>query len=90
MTNNTRTRYTELATAAAQSFERLGLSPLDVAPDQYQTVRRLADDVVAQTGCTLESARKHINRILRARDNYERATWGGARTGAGRRRKDAV
>jgi hypothetical protein len=82
--DNTRVRHSQIASAARASFGRLGLDPLRVAPDDYDSVAMLIDDIVSEVDCTRETARRHVNRILRERDNHERATWGGKRYGAGR------
>jgi hypothetical protein len=83
MTNN-RARHEQIVTAARAAFGRLGLSPKNVTPDEYETIRQITESVVLETGCTREAARRNIHRILRARGNYKQAAWGGKRHGAGR------
>jgi hypothetical protein len=85
--HNDKPRHEEIASAARASFERLGLDPLAVKlkPDQYDSIRLLIDDIVAETDCTRETARRNIHRILREQDGYTWATWGGKRPGAGRK-----
>jgi hypothetical protein len=84
MTND-KPRHEEIAAAARASFGRLGLDPLAVKPDRYDSIRLLLDDIVTETDCTRETARRNIHRILREQDGYQWATWGGKRPGAGRK-----
>lgn len=83
MAANTKSRHEEIYTAAASTLEAVGgVLKVDQTPgpERYLMLRRMADTVISQTGCSKEAARKNVAKAMH-RARKER--WGGTRPGAG-------
>jgi len=91
---NTKARSQEIYAAAASALEAVGgVVKVDQAPEmeRYLVLRQMADIVVSQTGCTLESARRNVAKAMRkARYGVMQERWGGTRPGAGRPKNEPV
>lgn len=97
MAHNTKQRAMEIYEAALRLVDAPVVDMLEGEEHRLE-LRRLADLLMAETGCVRETARKYIAKALRRKrhpsfegeGSYQAAiaagwTWGGRREGAGRK-----
>lgn len=89
---NTKARSQELHAAALRIVGEFGIARLDAMPNPLRKTQltMLRKQLVLETNCTREAARQHIAkaaRRLRSPDVPTEDAWGGARNGAGRRKR---
>jgi hypothetical protein len=85
---NSKARSQQIFIAAASKVEAVGgVVKVDQTPESDRRIllRRMTETVVADTGCTMESARRNVAKAMRrARYGVMQERWGGTRPGAGR------
>lgn len=88
MAANTKARSQQIFTAAASTLEAVGgVVKVDQTPEleRWALLRQMGETVAAETGCTIESARRNVAKAMRrARYGVMQDRWGGTRPGAGR------